>query len=178
MSEFYPVKKEVSRGMLTVTNKIESNAAFAVLHGSGAGVYIPVNVAISAGATVGLTCLADYVENPNDYNRDRTPFMVVRLVVGEPVDETPQVPVEKPRMLPTEERILAYLAGGFATTREVCAALPDKASLSVSNRLNAMFAKRLLAKADVYSAPDQTRASFCLWAVNVQAFVEGVEDDA
>ena len=117
MSEFYPAKKEVSRGMLTVTNKIESNAAFAVLHGSGAGVYIP-------------------------------------------------------------ERILAYLADGFASTREVCAAMPDKDSLSVSNRLNSMFAKRLLAKADVYSSPDQTRASFCLWAVNVQAFVEGVGDDA
>ena len=178
MSEFYPAKKEVSRGMLTVTNKIESNAAFAVLHGSGAGVYIPVNVAISAGATVGMTCFADYVENPNEHNRDRTPFMVVRLILGEPADETPQVPVVKPALPPTAERILAYLADGFASTREVCAAMPDKDSLSVSNRLNSMFAKRLLAKADVYSSPDQTRASFCLWAVNVQAFVEGVGDDA
>jgi hypothetical protein len=60
---------------LTVTNVIESGAAFAVKHGSGETCYIPATVAFTSGAKAGDVITAVLVENPNETARERTPYM-------------------------------------------------------------------------------------------------------
>jgi len=60
---------------LTITNLIESGAAFAIRHGSGDTCYIPASVAFTSGLKAGDVVTAALVPNPNDLARERTPFM-------------------------------------------------------------------------------------------------------
>jgi len=60
---------------LTITNLIESGAAFAVRHGTGDTCYIPASVAFTSGLKAGDVVTAALVPNPNELARERTPFM-------------------------------------------------------------------------------------------------------
>ena len=64
-----------SLSSLTITNLIESGAAFGVRHGTGETCYIPASVAFTSGLKAGDVVTAALVPNPNELARDRTPFM-------------------------------------------------------------------------------------------------------
>lgn len=70
---------------LTITNLIESGAAFGIKHGTGDTCYIPASVAFTSGLQAGDVVKAALVPNPNELARDRTPFMA-RYVAPQPAE--------------------------------------------------------------------------------------------
>jgi len=61
---------------ITISNTIQSGAAFAIKHGTGESCYIPATVMFMTSAKPGDVVEAILVENPSDFVRDRTPYMV------------------------------------------------------------------------------------------------------
>lgn len=74
-----------SYSTITITNTIQSGAAFAIKHGTGESCYIPATVMFTTGAKPGSVVEAVLVDNPNDEVRDRTPYMV-RFIKPEQMD--------------------------------------------------------------------------------------------
>jgi hypothetical protein len=57
----------------------------------------------------------------------------------------------------------------YWTVSDIADAL-DLDTKAVGNSCRRLFSKSLIAQADVHGAPDQERASFCLWARNMHQF--------
>tara|TARA_R110000796_G_scaffold84437_1_gene184075 strand:- start:316 stop:861 length:546 start_codon:yes stop_codon:yes gene_type:complete len=57
----------------------------------------------------------------------------------------------------------------YWTVSDIADAL-DLDTKAVGNSCRRLFSKSLIAQADVHGAPDQERASFCLWARNIHQF--------
>lgn len=85
---------------ITITNTIQSGAAFAIKHGTGESCYIPATVMYTTGAKPGDVVEAVLVTNPNDEVRERTPYMV-RFIKSQQLElpltqPEPITPVPKP----------------------------------------------------------------------------------
>lgn len=91
-------KKPTTNSGMTITNVTHAGSAFGVCHGTGETVYVPAAVAIAAKVTPGYLCTADLVDNPHVDNRDKTPYMAVRVdpivPVVPKVDRSPVTVVE------------------------------------------------------------------------------------
>lgn len=162
---------------ILITNIIESGTAFAVTADTGEQVFIPSAVMRASSAELFTEVTAVLV--PNQFQADRTPWLAAVIKSGDPAQAPAQAPapvaapaVPSGNMAERDQRILDALE---AFTYAVTAAIADATGIdpkSANNSLNRLFAAGKIAKADVYGNPDQTRASFVLWASGVRRFVE------
>jgi hypothetical protein len=129
------------------------------LTGNGDQVYIPHNVMSASKAQMGHEMFAKLVNNDRD-PAGRTPWMAIYL------SATP--PASVSRDLSTE--VINALAEGYMTTKEVAEELGIDVA-EANTVLNNMFANGQLVKASVHAKPNQMRASFLLWAKDINQFL-------
>jgi hypothetical protein len=146
------------------TNVLGTNTAFALRADTGEQVFVPSAVAHAAQLQAGDTVRATVV--PNTHYPDKTPWFAIRIE-----REAPEPEQAEPDNL--DQRIAEYLDAqpAYATTSEVAEEF-DVDTTAAGNALNRLFRQGRAARADVYSKPDQQRASFCLWAAHASRFVE------
>lgn len=106
------------KASITVTNTIESGAAFAIKHGTGETCYIPASVSYTSKVKPGAVRDAILIPNPNVDARDRTPYMVRYI----PPDQNDTPPKPAPAYDPSE--VVAYTkrvlrAGGVWTADQI-----------------------------------------------------------
>lgn len=143
---------------VTIVNVLPTGNGFG-LTGNGDQVYIPHNVMSASKAQMGHEMFAKLVSNDRD-PAGRTPWMAIFL--------SSEPPASVSRDLATE--VINVLAEGYMTTKEVADELgidmPEANAL-----LNNMFSNGQIVKASVHAKPNQVRASFLLWAKDVNQFV-------
>jgi hypothetical protein len=149
------------------TNVLSTNTAFAMRQDTGEQVFIPSAVAHAAQLKPTDTVTAHLVPNIN--HPEKTPWFAVHISRDGDSAPEPKGPPEKS----LDERIAEYIEGQtlYATTSEVA----DEFSVDTTiagNALNRLFRQGKIARADVYSKPEQQRVSFCLWAKDAARFVE------
>jgi hypothetical protein len=150
---------------LTIVNIIPTGTGFGVTR-EGTSVFVPPRVVQAASAEIGDVFSASLV--PNDYNPSgRTPFMAVRL------ERDAQQPVQlgQPDHKPQKQIILDFLQGGPASSAEIGEELGTDA-IGASGILKSMWEKGEVAKASVYARADQKRATYVLWALTADDFIE------
>jgi hypothetical protein len=149
------------------TNVLDTHTAFAMRADTGEQVFIPSAVAHAANLKPAETVMATIV--PNTHHPDKTPWFAIRVDRGEPAPE----PAPEPAVKPLDERIADYVEAQplYATTAEIAEEF-DVDTTTAGNALNRLFRLGRIVRADVYSKPDQQRASFCLWAASASRFVE------
>jgi len=146
------------------TTVLATNTAFAVRADTGEQVFVPSAVAHAAQLQVGDIVRATVV--PNTHYPEKTPWFAIRVERDAPV----------PALIAQDsldQRIVEYLdvQPAYATTSEVAEEFNVDTTIA-GNALNRVFRRGQAVRADVYSKPDQQRASFCLWAANTSRFVE------
>ena len=149
------------------TNVLSTNTAFAIRADNGEQVFIPSAVAHAARLKPTEEAIAHIV--PNTHHPEKTPWFAIHIVRDDAVKPEPNLTPEKS----LDDRIADYIEGQtlYATTSEVA----DEFSVDTTiagNALNRLFRQGRVARADVFSKPDQQRASFCLWAKDVNSFVD------
>ena len=161
---------------VALTHKLPTDTSFGVDVNTGEQVFIPAQIV--RGSKLDINDVFDCVLLPNAADMaGGTPFQVFKLA-----DQTPQA-VEPFKLVEPiaanndeiDEAIIDWLAlNFFAKTSEVFKALPDlnTTEKQVGNRLLALFNAGKIAKADVFAAGGQARASFCLWATDADSFIE------
>lgn len=159
---------------IIISNIIESGTAFGFVADTGEQVFIPSNVMKASNAELFVPVVAVLV--PNNYQSERTPWLAAVIKSGTPAPAP--VPGSKERdpsiaMAERDQRILDALIDEFAygVTSEI-AEFTGIDPKSTNNSLNRLFAAGKIAKADVYSSPEQSRASVVLWALDAKRFME------
>lgn len=149
---------------IVCTNVLSTKTAFALRADTGEQVFIPSAVSHAANLQPSDTVRATVV--PNTHYPDKTPWFAVRIERDAPV---PELSVQSS----LDERITEYLDAqpAYATTSEVAEEFGVDTTIA-GNALNRVFRRGRIARADVYSKPDQQRASFCMWAANANRFLE------
>lgn len=149
------------------TNVLSTNTAFAMRQDTGDQVFIPSAVAHAARLKPTDVVIAHIV--PNTHHPEKTPWFAVHI--SREGDSAPEPKATPEKSL--DDRIADYIEGQtlYATTSEVA----DEFSVDTTiagNALNRLFRQGRVARAEVFSKPDQQRASFCLWAKDVNSFVD------
>jgi len=155
------------------TNMLATKTAFGVRTDDGSQVFIPASISIAIGLAVGDMVMALLV--PNHQAPEKTPWVAVNIRRKDAAAATtePKIAVVTP-----DARVYAFVAeSGYATTAEVSkeigVAVGDTRTI-----LNRLFRRGSVVRADVHANPDQTRPSFCLWALNTAQFVsDGADHD-
>jgi hypothetical protein len=152
-----------------------AGSAFGV-NAQGEQVFINARIVEKCRLEEGMEVVARVLPNYED-KRNSIPWRAMRVdqdpVDGEPVAPAP-VPAVAPQDLPAnnDERVYNYIDdGGYCTTADISEAL-EMDSRTVNNSCNRLFNGGRIAKAEVFSGPNQTRASFLLWARSAKHFVE------
>ena len=149
--------------------------AFAVTESRLEHIYIPSYAREGVeNLEPGKTYKAALVPNYSVEQRDRTPWVCVKIEADTPA---PVVPVKTAEQAATEiiarDEVVfnAIKDGGYMTSAELemHSGMDMKTAVNSANRLHA--AGRV-AKADVYGKAGQSRASFTLWALNTRKFIE------
>ena len=148
----------VHNDSVTIVNVLPTGNGFGMT-GNGDQVYIPHNVMSASKAQMGHEMFAKLVNNDRD-PAGRTPWMAIYL------SATP--PASVSRDLSTE--VINALAEGYMTTKEVAEELGIDVA-EANTVLNNMFANGQLVKASVHAKPNQMRASFLLWAKDINQFL-------
>lgn len=157
------------RTIITITNMHPRGFAFAVT-ADGGQIFIPPHVATEHEIAAGDQVDALLTINPNGVERDRTPWLAVKLRP----DDQQAAPVLGSDVS-TIDRDFAVLQAiqstQYLTTGEIASQL-GIGTTTASNSAKRLFAEGRIAKADVYSKPGQERASFTLWAQDAERFVD------
>lgn len=154
------------------TNILATKTAFGVRTDDGSQVFIPASISSVMDLRVSDMVMALLV--PNHLAPEKTPWVAINIRPKEPV-ATPEPKIE--RVTP-DARAYAFIEeSGYATTAEVSkeigAAIGETRTI-----LNRLFRRGVVVRADVHANPDQTRPSFCLWAVDTAQFVsDGANHD-
>lgn len=156
------------------TNVLDTKTAFAVRFDTGAQVFIPSTVADRVGLVPGDVVLVTVV--PNRMQPERTPWFAIRVDRTDVPKPEPQPEPELELRGALESQVVEFIAHQslYATTAEIAEQVGIDTA-TASNTLNRLFRKGLVARAEVYSKPDQKRPSFCLWAKDTSRFVEEAE---
>ena len=161
---------------VAITHKLPTETSFGMDVETGEQVFIPAHIVIKSKVDIGDVIECVLLPNAGDKS-GTTPYQVFKLA-----DPTPQA-VEPFKLVEPiaanndeiDEAIIDWLAlNFFAKTSEVFEALPDlnTTEKQIGNRLLALFNAGVIAKADVFAAGGQSRASFCLWATDADSFTE------
>ena len=160
---------------VAITHKLPTETSFGMDVETGEQVFIPAHIVIKSKVDIGDVIECVLLPNAGDKSGS-TPFRVFKLV--EKAAEAAPFKLVEPIAANNAEidaAIIAWLSlNFFAKTSEVFEALPDlnTTEKQVGNRLLALFNAGVIAKADVFAAGGQSRASFCLWATDADSFTE------
>ena len=123
-------------------------------------------VSLEVGDIVEAHAIANYEDK-----RAETPWRAIRVSAEKkPVEEVEQPKVRSAAEL--DQEIMHLLRDdevSYWTSSDLADAV-DADTKTVGNSCLRLFNKSLIAKADVHGGPDQERATFCLWARNVEQF--------
>ena len=166
---------------IVCTNIINTGTAFAVRGDTGEYIFISALVAKRAGLTIGATSKAIII--PNRKNPERTPWAAIQIdPIGNPdqpvsLEDRLGAAIEnyKPVAMSLDDRIALAIAeheGAYHTTEEV-ATMISVDSIMVNSALNRLLKLGRVARAEVRERADQQLPSVCLWAENVNRFIEG-----
>lgn len=159
----------------------EKGYGFGVVPNTGEQCFIPPHVLDGAGVSRGDIVSAHVVTNPNEEQRQNTRWCALNLVTGdnvsaitplpEPAEPTPE-PMSAPDL---DAAVLAELTlSAYLSTGEIAQAMGVDTT-TANNSATRLFNSGQISKAEVYSRPDQSRASFLLWAEVASDFLD-VED--
>ena len=161
------------RTSITITNMHPRGFAFGVTD-DGGQIFIPPHIATEHTIDGGDKIEALLTINPSASQRERTPWLAVRLYPdGEDAPAPFEIAVPIVHIEDRDEAIYKLLSeGAYMTTGELAehSGFDPKTAGNSANRL---FNAGRIAKADVYNRVGQARASFTLWAEKASNFVEG-----
>jgi len=154
---------------LTVTNTIQSGAAFAIKHHTGESCYIPASLSAMTQVKPGDVVEALLIENPNDDVKHRTPYMV-RFIKPSAMRAAPaEVNVGfdaaaceeyvRKRMLDGGVWTVASMFTDYMDDPEASRAENQQAYNTVSNTLRKMFLEEKCAKWSMWAKASQTKPS-------------------
>tara|TARA_R110000822_G_scaffold86011_2_gene200736 strand:+ start:2333 stop:2824 length:492 start_codon:yes stop_codon:yes gene_type:complete len=148
------------------TNMLDTKTAFLTRIDNGESIFVPSTVAFVSGLAPGDVVTAHIV--PNTHQPGRTPWFAIR------VDRcAPETLLE---IGTTDSRVDMFLSEtpAYATASEVADAL-GVATSAVNGALDRLFRDGRIARADVYSSPQQQQPLFCLWAKEAFRFIDEVD---
>ena len=159
---------------ITITNSLPTNTGFALRQddGSYSQVFVPSHIMRGAGMEIGHTYDVVLAEN-SEALRATTPWRVCQMDVG-PANGQQPAP-EKTAQKTTssaliDDRIIEQLSGVYMTTGEITTALQASGTI-VRDRLLALFNQNKIVRADIHARPNLKRATMCLWAIDIEAFI-------
>ena len=152
----------MNNATILITNRLPTDTGFGIVQdGTFAQVFISSRLMRAASMQVDGMYDVVLVENDADV-QSSIPWRASHM---QP-DQSPAPTPAGPNM---EDKIMALLSMGYMTTGEITAELQSNGT-TVRDRLLAMFNQHKVVRADVHGKPNLQRASFCLWAANVDAF--------
>jgi len=159
---------------ITITNSLPTDTGFALRQddGSFSQVFVPSHIMRGVGMSVGHTYDVVLIEN-TEALRAMTPWRVIQMDVAPASGQQPAPEKTAPRPTPSaliDDRIMALLEGVYMTTGEITTAL-GASGTTVRDRLMAMFNRNQIVRADVHARPNLQRATMCLWAIDIDAFI-------
>ena len=160
---------------IIITNHSPQGFAFAI-NDAGEHIFIPPYAIDGMTLERGKRYHGVLIQNHKPEQRERTPWMAVSVL---PLDAsvTPdpiEVSASEPAASVEQRDAAVYKAicdSQYMTSAEIAAQVGTDTT-TAANSATRLFAKGLVAKADVYSRAGQTRASFSLWAQNANSFTE------
>ena len=169
---------------IIITNHSPQGFAFAI-NDAGEHIFIPPYAIDGMTLERGKRYQGVLIQNHKPEQRERTPWMAVSVLpLGTSVSVMPldasatpdpiEVAAPEPAASVEQRDAAVYKAicdSQYMTSPEI-AAQTGTDTLTAIKSANRLFAKGLVAKADVYSRAGQTRASFSLWAQNANSFTE------
>tara|TARA_R110000772_G_scaffold79860_1_gene170726 strand:+ start:1315 stop:1827 length:513 start_codon:yes stop_codon:yes gene_type:complete len=164
---------------ITITNSLPTDTGFALRQddGSFSQVFVPSHIMRGVGMSVGHTYDVVLIEN-SEALRATTPWRVSQMDVAPAGGQQPapeKTAPASPSSALIDERILEQLNSQlYMTTSEMTGAL-DVGGTIVRDRLLAMFNRGEIVRADVYARPNLQRATMCLWALDIDAFITGAD---
>ena len=164
---------------VTITNKLPTSTGFGIRQddNSFSQVFIPSHIMRMADMQVDHTYDVILMDNSEGL-RSTTPWRVCQMDVG-PKSAPSPVQEEAAPQSPTtiDDKITALLdVSLYMTTGEIAEAIQTPVT-ATRDRLRAMFARNEIVRADVHARPNLQRATMCLWATDIDAFIgqEGEE---
>ena len=165
----------MTNATITITNRLPTDTGFALRQddGSFSQVFVPSHIVRGAGMEIGHTYDVVIVEN-SEALRDTTPWRVCQMDVGPVNGQQPAPEKTAPKPTPSaliDDRIIEQLSASlYMTTGEIATALGASGTI-VRDRLMAMFNRNQIVRADVHARPNLQRATMCLWAIDIDAFI-------
>ena len=160
---------------ITITNSLPTDTGFALRQddGSFSQVFVPSHIMRGVGMSVGHTYDVVLIEN-SEALRATTPWRVIQMDVGPVGGQQPAPEKTAPKPTPSaliDDRIIEQLSASlYMTTGEITTALGASGTI-VRDRLMAMFNRNQIVRADVHARPNLQRATMCLWAIDIDAFI-------
>ena len=160
---------------ITITNRLPTDTGFALRQddGSYSQVFVPSHIMRGASMEIDHTYDVVLVEN-SEALRATTPWRVCQMDVGPVGGQQPAPEKTAPRPTPSaliDDRIFEQLSASlYMTTGEITTALGASGTI-VRDRLLAMFNRNQIVRADVHARPNLQRATMCLWAIDIDAFI-------
>ena len=160
---------------ILITNYHPNGFAFA-LNETGEQIFIPPYAIDGTELQRGKRYQAVLIENHKEHQRERTPWMAVSVLPRDASVTPDPIEVSEPEPAASIEQrdaavYKAICDSQYMTSPEIAAQTGTDTSTAI-NSANRLFAKGMVAKADVYSRAGQTRASFSLWAQSANSFTE------
>jgi len=160
---------------ITITNSLPTDTGFALRQddGSFSQVFVPSHIMRGVGMSVGHTYDVVLIEN-TEALRATTPWRVIQMDVAPVNGQQPAPEKTAPKPTPSaliDDRIFEQLSASlYMTTGEITTALGASGTI-VRDRLLAMFNRNQIVRADVHARPNLQRATMCLWAIDIDAFI-------
>jgi hypothetical protein len=156
-----------------------SNSAFGT-NESGQQIFINSRIVERCSLKEGMEVIAHVIPNYED-KRHSIPWRAMRVeaprTIGISVEAAPMPTAQALTQPPStpfqlDQEILALLdeEEGYMTTSEIADVL-GRDTTTISNSCRRLFANDQVARADVFSGPNQSRASVLLWARSVSRFI-------
>jgi hypothetical protein len=162
-----PFIKDVFVGELTM-----ANSAFGTTS-SGESVFINARIIEALKVQPGDTLRAFVIPNYED-KKDRTPWRAVRCaVIGSMFEDQPEaLPLEEEvsAKQTLQERIVAALEEHGPLRTATMSRLLGEDSGTVGSICLGLFAEKKIAMAEVFSEPNQSRASHRVWGLGINDF--------
>lgn len=157
------------------TNILDTGTAFGMRGDTGEQIFIPAMVAKRVGIKIGDKSQATII--PNHQHGERTPWYAIQVdpIQDPDAPETLEDKLGKPVAMSLDDRIARAITeheGAYHTTAEV-ATMVSVDTIMASSALNRLFVHGRVARAEVHARADQQLPAVCLWAENVNRFIEG-----
>ena len=153
---------------MIISNVHTRGFAFAVCRETGEQVFIPPFVALLQKLEVGISVRGRLVVNPKNGANNTTPWQCISI---KEMEDKPEV--DAAQQSTPDAAILEFIRdyrGGYLTTKDIAEDLGIE-HRTAGNATQRLFTDGKIAKAEVHSRPDQTRATIILWAATANCFV-------